>query len=424
MIKQTRAFRNNYPAAILLTILLLFSAASQAQLRDSKYYTPITPAYSWMDGWFKRALAMPDSIAPFGIGRGNFHFDTTTKSIRVYDGLTWIYQRGVDSIWIVDGGSDPDTLRYRSLGTTYIAGTITGGGGGSSYTFANGLTESAGTVKLGGALTEGTHIWNNTFKYSYALSGTDSVVAQTNNTGFRVDRYKTGVANNLIVGEDMYFEVNNGSTQSAGLQFFNSFGSMATYFQDSRTVKTGLQYSSLDTTGWATSTLVTKDYINKRLSNRLTYNLINGGANIAGSGVGIFKDTSSNKLNFKRLKAGWNTKVTDGTDSVVISVDTTTQTLTDGATITFDANAGVSARVTITATRTLAFSNFRNGMFLTLLVIQDGTGGWGLNLPASARVINGGAGAVTLTTAASSHDILTFWKINDIVYCNYGKNYN
>jgi hypothetical protein len=108
----------------------------------------------------------------------------------------------------------------------------------------------------------------------------------------------------------------------------------------------------------------------------------------------------------------------------VVSVDTTTQTLTDGATITFNANSGVSAKVTITASRTLAFSNFHNGMFLSLVVIQDGTGGWGLTLPASTRVYNGGAGAVTLSTAANSHDILTFWKINDVIYCNYAKNYN
>lgn len=35
---------------------------------------------------------------------------------------------GVDSIWIADGGSDPDTLRYRALGTTYTVGVLTGGG--------------------------------------------------------------------------------------------------------------------------------------------------------------------------------------------------------------------------------------------------------------------------------------------------------
>jgi hypothetical protein len=153
------------------------------------------------------------------------------------------------------------------------------------------------------------------------------------------------------------------------------------------------------------------------------YTLINGGNNL-GSGSQVFKDTSSNKINLRSIVQGWNTKVTQNTNDITISVDTTIQTITDGATVTFDANAGVSAKVTLGGNRTLAFSNFRNGMFLSLLVIQDGTGGRTLTLPASTRVINGGAGAVTLTTAASSHDILTFWKINDVIYCNYGKNYN
>lgn len=131
MKKRNPAFRNNYPAAIMVLVILLSSFSVNAQLRDGLYYTPISPAYSWKSGWFKTNLSMPDSIGPFGIGRGSFYLDTITKSIRVYDGLTWIYQRGVDSIWIVDGGTDPDTLRYRSLGTTYTAGILDGGGGGS-----------------------------------------------------------------------------------------------------------------------------------------------------------------------------------------------------------------------------------------------------------------------------------------------------
>ncbi len=108
----------------------------------------------------------------------------------------------------------------------------------------------------------------------------------------------------------------------------------------------------------------------------------------------------------------------------VVTMDTTTQTLTDGATITFNAANGRSARVTLGGNRTLAFTNFSNGMFLSLLVIQDATGSRTLALPASTRVIAGGAGAVTLTTTAAAHDVLTFWKINNILYCNYGKNYN
>lgn len=155
----------------------------------------------------------------------------------------------------------------------------------------------------------------------------------------------------------------------------------------------------------------------------LTYHLINGFTNLAGSGVPMVKDTSGNKINHKRLKGGYRISVTDMTDSVQVSLDSTTQTLTDGATITFDASLGVSAKVTLGGNRTLAFTNFSAGTYLTLVVIQDGTGSRTLTLP-TCKVINGGSGAVTLTTAANSEDILTFFKIGTTIYCNYGKNYN
>jgi hypothetical protein len=183
----------------------------------------------------------------------------------------------------------------------------------------------------------------------------------------------------------------------------------------------------------------------------LLYHLIDGAANVGG-GVEFWKDTSGNKIRMRTATQGYGIDVTQLTDNVKFEVDTlematrahvkhvkdslinvinilrqydtATYTITDGATITADMLNGKSQKVTLGGNRTLALSNFRNGMFLSLLVIQDGTGSRTLTLPASTKVIGGGAGAVTLTTAANSHDVLTIWKINDIIYCNYGKNYN
>ena len=87
-------------------------------------------------------------------------------------------------------------------------------------------------------------------------------------------------------------------------------------------------------------------------------------------------------------------------------------TLTDAATITWTMVAGQvtqNARVTLGGNRTLAFSGIANGMNGTLLVIQDGTGSRTLAMPGNAEVIGGGSGGITLSTAASSVDILT-WK--------------
>ncbi len=147
-----------------------------------------------------------------------------------------------------------------------------------------------------------------------------------------------------------------------------------------------------------------------------------GGSTTSASGTGISLVNGASLV--KRLKAGFNTIITDNTDSVTISRDTLTQTLTDGATITYSATAGVSARVTLGGNRTLSITNMNNGMYLTLLVVQDATGGRTLTLPAGTRVINGGAGAVTLSSAANAQDILTFFEINNVIYCNIGRNYN
>lgn len=52
----------------------------------------------------------------------------------------------------------------------------------------------------------------------------------------------------------------------------------------------------------------------------------------------------------------------------------TPQTLTDGATVTYDVSAGVKAYLTIAGDRVLAFSNLSNGDSGSLLITQDGTG--------------------------------------------------
>lgn len=84
-------------------------------------------------------------------------------------------------------------------------------------------------------------------------------------------------------------------------------------------------------------------------------------------------------------------------------------TLSDAATIVWDYTDGYNAQVTLGGNRTLGTpSGVVNGDYGTLKIIQDATGGRTLTLPANFKVVNAGAGAITLTATANAVDILTW----------------
>lgn len=85
------------------------------------------------------------------------------------------------------------------------------------------------------------------------------------------------------------------------------------------------------------------------------------------------------------------------------------QTLTDGATVTWTADGSVAennAVVTLAGNRTLAMSGWTSGMKGVLRVIQDGSGGRTLTLPATSTVPDGGGGAIALSTAGNAVDLV------------------
>lgn len=102
----------------------------------------------------------------------------------------------------------------------------------------------------------------------------------------------------------------------------------------------------------------------------------------------------------------------------------TVQTLTDGVTVTFNVANGSNAVVTLGGNRTLAWSNTVAGTYYTLRVVQDNIGSRTLTLPASSKVIGGGAGAITLSTTAGAVDLLTVYYDGTNYYYNLGINYN
>ena len=97
-------------------------------------------------------------------------------------------------------------------------------------------------------------------------------------------------------------------------------------------------------------------------------------------------------------------------------------TLTDGSTINWDASTSDVAKVTLAGNRTLgAASNGTTGQFVSLLIIQDGTGSRTLTWNAIYEFKDDEA--PTLTTTANKGDLFSF-RFNGSKYLEIGRNTN
>ena len=97
-------------------------------------------------------------------------------------------------------------------------------------------------------------------------------------------------------------------------------------------------------------------------------------------------------------------------------------TLTDQATITWDASTQDVCKVTLAGNRTLAApTNNTTGQFISILVIQDGTGSRTLTWNAVFEFAEDTA--PTLTTTASKGDVFVF-RYNGSKWLEVGRNQN
>ena len=97
-------------------------------------------------------------------------------------------------------------------------------------------------------------------------------------------------------------------------------------------------------------------------------------------------------------------------------------TLTDQATITWDASTQDVCKVTLAGNRTLAApTNNTTGQFISILVIQDGTGSRTLTWNAVFEFAEDTA--PTLTTTASKGDLFVF-RYNGSKFLEVGRNQN
>tara|TARA_A100001234_G_scaffold12383_1_gene10147 strand:- start:35 stop:439 length:405 start_codon:yes stop_codon:yes gene_type:complete len=97
-------------------------------------------------------------------------------------------------------------------------------------------------------------------------------------------------------------------------------------------------------------------------------------------------------------------------------------TLTDGATINWDASTQDVCKVTLGGNRTLAApTNNTTGQFISILVIQDGTGSRTLTWNAVFEFAEDTA--PTLTTTANKGDVFVF-RYNGSKWLEVGRNQN
>ena len=97
-------------------------------------------------------------------------------------------------------------------------------------------------------------------------------------------------------------------------------------------------------------------------------------------------------------------------------------TLTDASTISWDVSTSSVAKVTLGANRTLgAATNAQTGQFVSLLIIQDGTGSRTVTFNAAYEFT--GDTAPTLTTTASKGDLFVF-RYNGSKFLEVGRNLN
>jgi hypothetical protein len=101
------------------------------------------------------------------------------------------------------------------------------------------------------------------------------------------------------------------------------------------------------------------------------------------------------------------------------------QTLTDAANISWDYSLGYNAEVTLTASRILDEpTNVSDGDYGTLVIVQDGVGSHTLTLPASFKVVNGGSGAITLSTDPNAIDSISWVKRGSDFLVTVGVDFN
>lgn len=204
---------------------------------------------------------------------------------------------------------------------------------------------------------------------------------------------------------------------------------------------TGTIYGTISSSSFSTNTTVNVTWDSGSLSNEsLTISL--SILDSTNSGIPVLNQTVDINGNELILDADADSSITADTDDQIdikaggtdvasfktanlllnVGAYNAESTLTDGATISWDASTDPVAKVTLGGNRTLsAASNGQAGQFVSLLVIQDGTGSRTLTWNAAYEFASDTA--PTLTTTASQGDLFVF-RYNGTKWLEVGRNLN
>jgi hypothetical protein len=150
----------------------------------------------------------------------------------------------------------------------------------------------------------------------------------------------------------------------------------------------------------------------------LKFNPIEGSFDLVGSGGGGGGDAftiiqTDNGTSPTAASSTDTLTLTSSDNSIIIDGDSSTDTVTireaglydagnSSTAITVDWNNGPTQKVTISANTTISFSNGRSGMSYSLLMVENGTGGYSITL---SGVDYGDAGTPTYSTTANKKNL-------------------
>jgi hypothetical protein len=187
-------------------------------------------------------------------------------------GSAYIYRVGGTDVALADGGTgaslvDPGADRimfwddsagavtWLTVGTNLsITGTTLDASGSGTYTFTNGLTDSAGTVRLGGTINNTTTLLTLSNNNTFIISAPGSTTAST----FTIQR----------IAEDSAITI---SSTNIDFQVSESNGALLT---DDRATPLGFQYFADYSSTFTARSLVDKAYVDARTLSSLTTNRI------------------------------------------------------------------------------------------------------------------------------------------------------